>query len=54
MNHYTKQVEQYNDIVNDDSDAAVNRYAIRLSHQRGFSVDHIRAALVANAAVKEN
>jgi hypothetical protein len=54
MQHYTKHFEQYNDIVTDDPEAAVNRYAIRLSHQRGFSVAHVRAALLANAAVKEH
>ena len=34
MPHYIKHVEQYNDIVTDDTEAAVNRYAIRLSHQQ--------------------
>jgi hypothetical protein len=53
MNHYTKQTEQHNDVGTDDFESAANRYAIRLSRRLGFPIEHVRTALLANAAVKE-
>jgi hypothetical protein len=54
MEHYTQQVEQHNEIVTEDFESAANRYALRLGRQKGFPVAHVRAALLANAAVKEH
>jgi hypothetical protein len=54
MGSYTKQPEQHSDIVTDDSESTANRYALRLSRQNGFSVGHVRTALLANAAVMEH
>jgi hypothetical protein len=54
MNYYTKQTEQHNEVVTAHFESAADRYALRLSRQKGFSVAHIRAALLANAAVKEH
>jgi hypothetical protein len=54
MKHYTKQVEQYNDIVTDDSESAADRYALHLSRRTGFPVTLVLAALLANAAVREH
>ncbi|MDO8397974.1 MAG: hypothetical protein Q7T45_09140 [Bradyrhizobium sp.] len=51
---YTKQPDQYNLISANDFESAADRYARRVSHQSGFSVAHVRAALLANAAVKEH
>ena len=54
MNCYIKQTEQRNEIVPDRFESAADRYALRLSRQKGFSVAHVRTALLANAAVKEH
>jgi hypothetical protein len=54
MKHYTKQVDKHNEVVTDDPESAADRYALRLSLKNGFSVAHVRAALRANAAVKEH
>jgi hypothetical protein len=54
MTPYTHQVEPRNEIVADDRELAANRYALRISRQKGFSAAHVRAALLANAAVKEH
>ena len=40
--------------VADDCELAANRYTLRLSRQLGFPITHVRAALLANAAVKEH
>jgi hypothetical protein len=54
MEHYTQQAEQHNEVVTDHFESAADRYALRLSRQKGFSVAHVRTALLANAAVKEH
>ena len=54
MTPYTHQVEPRKEIVADDFKSAANRYALRLSRQKGFTVAHVRTALLANAAVKEH
>jgi hypothetical protein len=54
MKQYTNQVEPRKEIVADDHELAANRYALRISRKRGFSVAHVRTALIVNAAVKEN
>ena len=51
---YTNKVEEHNEVVTDRFDSAADRYALRLSLKNGFSVAHVRAALRANAAVKEH
>jgi|GraSoi2013_115cm_1033766.scaffolds.fasta_scaffold468779_1 hypothetical protein len=54
MNFYTEQPQQGNDFAADRSASAVNRLARRLSRQLGLPAELIRAALIANAAVKEH
>ena len=54
MKYYTKQVDKHNEVVTDDPESAADRYALRLSRQNGFSVGHVRTALLANAAVMEH
>jgi hypothetical protein len=54
MTQYTYQAEPRNEIVTDDFASAADRYAYRISRQKGFSVAHVRTALLANAAVKEH
>ena len=54
MEHYTTQPEQHNNIGAEDCESVTDRYAQRISHRTGFPISHIRAALRANAAVKEH
>jgi hypothetical protein len=54
MEHYTTQTEQRNEIVTNDFESPADRHALRLSLKLGFPISHIRTALLANAAVKEN
>jgi hypothetical protein len=54
MTLYTHQVEARNEIVTDDCESVADRHALRLSLKLGFPISHIRAALRANAAVKEH